>query len=425
MRVRRPPAVLEPLQRRPAALALAAAAGGVPAHLVGGALRDAFIGSPGRDLDAAVERDGERIAREVARRTGARFVDLGRAHFGAYRLVRDDGILDIWDREGTSLEADLLRRDFTVNALALDLATPSLLDPGSGLADLEARLLRATTDASFRDDPLRVLRLPRFLVQLAGFEPVPETVELARRAAGGLAEVAAERIREELQRIWGRERSPSIVELLARLEVYPRLWHKGAGEGAAERLRRRLERARALRVHLPEAAAGTVDLRRLDWAASFRALAPEGAAGGGGLAAEALGRARRRGLLGRREAADVGRLLELAPPAGEAGARRFLATAGAAWPTAALFLAAMSAPERGADLLEALSELAAREGHRLIDPERLVTGEDVCRILRLEPGPEVGRVLEEMRAAQVEGRLTERRAALAWLRRRAGRDAAT
>jgi fumarate hydratase class II len=221
---------------------------GVEAHLVGGVVRDALLRVAVHDLDAVVSARGEDISRRLARRLGARWVRLGGERFAAYRLVFQedllreepssevtgngvgdeeaaaDSMLDLWDREGGSLEADLARRDLTVNALALDLASGQLIDPFGGRSDLAARRLRAVTDDSFTGDPLRVLRLARFAVQLPGFGPDRHTVELARAAAGGLAQIAAERVREELMKLLALPGAERGLALLAQLGLFPALW---------------------------------------------------------------------------------------------------------------------------------------------------------------------------------------------------------
>ena len=103
---------------------------------------------------------------------------------------------------GDSIETDLSRRDFTVNAMALAVPEPELLDPFGGAADLAAGLLRTPLDpeVSFVDDPLRMLRAARFIAGY-GLEPTPELVEAVRANASRLEIVSAERIRDELDKL--------------------------------------------------------------------------------------------------------------------------------------------------------------------------------------------------------------------------------
>ena len=163
---------LKSLRRHRAVRGLVRVTGG-ECHLVGGVLRDRLLGLPVKDLDAVVAGGGEEVAVRLAAELPARLVRLGGKEFAAYRLVARRWVLDLWDRAEVSLEADLARRDFTVNSIAWAPAGGGLTDPFGGLDDLGRRLLRATTAASFIGDPLRVLRLPRFLVQLPASAPTP------------------------------------------------------------------------------------------------------------------------------------------------------------------------------------------------------------------------------------------------------------
>jgi putative nucleotidyltransferase with HDIG domain len=175
--------------------------------LVGGAVRDARLGRPILDIDLAMPRGALDVGRRVAARVGGTFVLLDEAR-GAARVVRPGVRLDLSDYRAPSLEGDLAARDFTVNALAVDLRSligsgrAAIIDPVGGLADLQSRRLRIPSVAVLQDDPLRVLRGVR-LEGVLGFRLQPATVRAARAAAPGLAAVAAERIRDELLGILG------------------------------------------------------------------------------------------------------------------------------------------------------------------------------------------------------------------------------
>ena len=189
------------------ALAVARAAlAGTPAWLVGGAVRDRLLGrDAGADLDLAVGGDVEAAARALARAARAAVFPLSEA-FGAWRVVarRAGWQADLAPLAGATIEDDLRRRDFTVNAIAEPLAGGDLVDPTGGRDDLAARRLRMAGAQAFADDPLRVMRLPRFAVEL-GLEPDPGTVAAAAAAAPGLAGVAPERVFAELRRIVGAD----------------------------------------------------------------------------------------------------------------------------------------------------------------------------------------------------------------------------
>jgi poly(A) polymerase len=175
-----------------------------PAWLVGGAVRDRLLGRRSTDYDVvlAVE-DGAAVApvaRDLARAAGGFAFALSEA-FGAWRVVAHtrDWQVDLMAAEGGSIEADLGRRDLTINAIAEPLAGErALIDPSGGIADLEQRRLRAVSNRSFRDDPLRVMRLVRMAVELEA-DAEPATARLAKEAAEGLRAVAPERVFAELR----------------------------------------------------------------------------------------------------------------------------------------------------------------------------------------------------------------------------------
>ena len=176
----------------------AAFAGDGDVWLVGGAVRDVLLGRPLADWDLVTTGDAEATARAYARRIDAPVFPLSERH-GAWRVVGDDREVDITGApEG--ITADLVRRDLTVNAIAVRLADAEVLAVPGALDDIEARTLRAVTDHAFADDPLRLLRLVRLATELdLGIDP--GTAELARRDAGRAADPAGERQRAELERI--------------------------------------------------------------------------------------------------------------------------------------------------------------------------------------------------------------------------------
>lgn len=403
------------------ALAAAAAAEGVTAAIVGGLLRDRLLGLSGADWDATLSGRGSAVTDRLAALLGARRVDLGGKEFGAYRLVGQDFVLDLWDREGGSLDADLKRRDLTVNAFALTLPDGLWVDPAGGLGDLTARRLRAVGEDSFVSDPLRVLRLPRFWVQLPGFSVVPETLELAHAAVAGLPSVAAERVRDELDKIFRHPEAHRGLALLAHLDLYPGLWRgqpgsSGATGQAVSQLARLAPRALELRRLAPAALASNlaVDHRRARWALSFAEL---GADAEHHLAA--FGRA---GFLAKADGAAVADLLaETEMPRGEISGRRFLHRLGPAWATAVTFLGARADDlEDWRSKARALTELLARLGPEIFDPPRFLDGREAGEILDRPPGPQLGRALAALREAQVDGRVSSRDDAVRFLERLAG-----
>jgi poly(A) polymerase len=195
---------LEPL--RPLLVAVAETVGG-PVWLVGGAVRDLRLGRPLQDIDLALPGGSGAVARRLADRLGGAFVPLGEPH-GMARVVLPGPPplhVDLADLRGPTLADDLAGRDVTVDALAVDLhellrGSARIQDSTGGLADLDARRLRACRATALADDPVRVLRVLRLAHEL-DFAIEHETEALARLAAPMLASVAAERVRDELTRV--------------------------------------------------------------------------------------------------------------------------------------------------------------------------------------------------------------------------------
>jgi poly(A) polymerase len=171
------------------------------AWIVGGALRDELLGRPVRDVDVAVAGDPAQMARATAAEVRGPVFRLSEA-FGAWRVIdrRQDLIWDFSPLQGETIEEDLRKRDFTVNAMARAFDGGELIDPLGGRADLESRTLRVLGPEAYERDPLRPLRLARFAAEL-GFEPDPETERLTAAAAPGVAAVAGERVFGELRRL--------------------------------------------------------------------------------------------------------------------------------------------------------------------------------------------------------------------------------
>jgi poly(A) polymerase len=171
------------------------------AWIVGGALRDELLGRPVRDVDLAVEGDPEPVARALAADLGGPVFRLSEA-FGAWRVIdrRGGRVFDVSPLQGETIEEDLRRRDFTVNAMARPREGGDLIDPLGGRADLETRTLRVLGPAAYERDPLRALRLARFAAELA-LTPDPETERLTAAAAPRVPEAAGERIFGELRRL--------------------------------------------------------------------------------------------------------------------------------------------------------------------------------------------------------------------------------
>jgi len=183
--------------------------------LVGGPVRDVFLGRPHSDLDLTTDATPQRVL-EITRSWADATWAVGIA-FGTVGLRKGDTIMEITTYRsekylrhsrspdvtfGASLTEDLARRDFTVNAMAARLPRHELVDPFGGLSDLRNKVLRtpARPEDSFGDDPLRILRAARFVAEL-GLEPVPGLRAAMTGLAPRLEIVSAERIGAELEKL--------------------------------------------------------------------------------------------------------------------------------------------------------------------------------------------------------------------------------
>ncbi|MET1038553.1 MAG: CCA tRNA nucleotidyltransferase [Aeromicrobium sp.] len=191
------------------------ASAGHELSVVGGPVRDAVLGRPGNDWDFATSARPDDIER-IARPWADAIWDVGR-EFGTIGLRKGNHQLEVttyrtdaYDtasrkpevKFGDTLDGDLSRRDFSVNAMAIRLPSREFVDLFGGLADIDDRLLRTpvTPEQSFSDDPLRMMRAARFVSQL-GFTAAPEVVTAMTEMAGRLEIVSAERVRDELDKL--------------------------------------------------------------------------------------------------------------------------------------------------------------------------------------------------------------------------------
>jgi poly(A) polymerase len=195
---------------------------GADAWVVGGAVRDALLGAEVRDADLVVGpgRD-EEAARATAKVAGGYAFQLSAEH-ATWRAASSDDAwhVDVTALRGETIEQDLGARDFTINAIAVPLAGGDPIDPTGGIADAEERILRSTSPAAFADDPLRLLRAARLAAGL-DLAIEPGTVELARTASGRAADPAGERQFAELRRIVDGPAPLRGMELMDELGLTP------------------------------------------------------------------------------------------------------------------------------------------------------------------------------------------------------------
>lgn len=408
--------------------------------LVGGVLRDELLGRECHDLDYATDADPDTIE-SLVRGLGANVTTVGK-RFGTIGVLVEGEWSEIttfrgdaytagsrWPDVtfGSTIEEDLARRDFTVNALARDAFTGRLLDPFGGKADLEARLLRAVGEPvlRFREDPLRILRGVRFASQL-GFEIEPTTLRGMAETADLLPTLSQERITAELDRLlqggFPRAGLEALRETGALAAVLPELSSMvGCEQNRFHRLDvwgHTVATVEAIQV-TPE----TARLRR--WAAllhdlgkpAVRHVKANGEWGfyrhetvGAAMATDLLDRLR----LGRQESLAVAlmvrRHMDRPAPEERRSVRKFLAKAPGYWQ----HLLALKRADNAShtyddsayhDALEAACETVEREDAERLKAGSPLTGDDLVALFEREPGPWIRVVKDQLSRMVLEGDL--------------------
>jgi len=360
------------------------AAAGRGVYLVGGAVRDILLGRPSFDVDLVVEGDALPLARRLAAALGGELTAHDR--FGTAVVDRGDGShVDVVTArretypepaalpvvEPGTIEDDLRRRDFTINAIAASLAPDdlgTLVDPCDGRGDLAGETIRVLHDRSFVDDPTRIFRAVRYEARL-GFRMDEHTERLAREGVAGIRLLSAERMREEVVALLSENDAEQALDRLADLAVAPRLEPGLIG------------RLDALRDELDPGAPR--------WRLRLTALL----AAHPGLADRLA--------LRRQDARAVEDAVALAPVLAEATDPVEIADLAGRAPEAALLALAGGGSAR-------LREWFTR----LRDVRLEVTGTDLAE-LGVPESPRVGEILEELRRRKLRGELDGREAELA------------
>ena len=438
-----------------------------PAWLVGGAVRDRVLGCSTDDYDVVVAGDARAVARSLAHATDAHVFPLSEA-FGAWRVVARDRRwqVDVLPIAGDSIEADLARRDFTINAIAEPLPGGGYVDPFGGLEDLRRRQLRMVSASAFADDPLRTLRLARLACEL-NLEVDEDTRRAAAAGAGALAGISPERIFAELKRIVsadrvldglelmdavgatgvvlpeltrlrGVEQSPyhhldvyehtlSVLSCAVELSRRPEPWlgeHAGAvREFLAEPLANELNRGEALRFGALLHDVAKPETRRVTAEGRITFIGHDVV--GAEVAADVLTRLKASDRLREHVAALTRNHLRLGflvheRPIGRRAIYRYLRACEPVQVDVTLLSVAdrLATRGRGSDQAIALhlelvrdllgEALAWRQGR----PRPPVRGDELARAVGLRPGPELGQLLAELEEASFAGEITSREQAI-------------
>ena len=428
-----------------------------PLYLVGGAVRDLLLGKPCSDFDFVSAHDPRALARTFANENNGDFFMLDEERDTCRVLINTavvhDLVVDFAVMRGDNILEDLAKRDFTINAMALDLRDPDLIiDPFKGGKDLLEKRLRVVSPASFMDDPLRTIRAVRYALGL-GLNLAPGMPDLIRAAVSGLGSVSAERKRDELFKIFSGHKVHAALQLLKQLEVLPYI-----PLAIAQDFTTLVTRSRSLE-----------DV--LEWLCGAKVHEQQAAFYQSSLLVE-LGRFRedlqRFYLVKNQSRRDRRSLLFLATILDDAAGLerdlRLLALSvveiqqvrdlQAAFPMLKRLIARGSVPEPldiyryfktaasgGVDgMVTILADYASRVGSefsqaqwlfllkfagnlmqawfrtpQLIAPVPLVNGDTLMRRFSLSPGPHIGELLEQLKEEQIKGSVTNESEALLWI----------
>lgn len=381
-------------------------AAGFEAYFAGGCVRDQLLGVAPKDIDIITDARPEEVSRLFKRtvQVGASFgvvkALLGKGFEYEIATYRKDGQYSDGRRPdevvySDSVEEDVNRRDFTVNALLEDPKTGEVIDHVGGRADLEAKLIRAVGDPKRRvaEDRLRMLRAVRFAARF-GFDVEPATMAAIQAHAPEITEVSAERITQELEGIWSSARPGLGLEILKESGLLPRVL-PFVEEDRVPELAEQLGRLPGLGRH-PERA------RHLAWALLFNGKDRKG-----------IDTQMREMKMSREQMRAVQTLVAAAGVLADpddvpvAELRRLLVSKEA--DLYADFQQALLGEGPGVDRLEQVrKELEADP----LPPLDLVTGQDL-RALGLVPGPEFKEILTRIRQAILERKVRTKEEALA------------
>lgn len=378
------------------------------AYLVGGAVRDALLGRKGAyvDLDFVVPEKSVETAQQIANYHHAGFVVLDEARQIA-RVVFPQGTLDFALQEGATLDKDLHRRDFTINAIAYNLRQQQAIDPLGGIQDLQRGIIRMVSPENLKDDPLRLLRAYRQAAQL-GFQIDNDTREQIRLLAPLIAKIAAERVQSEfnyilahdlgnkwLQYAWedglvtpwfpagDRESITEIESVDISAKYLVNKWHN-FGEKCPKWLY--LAKLATLVTQKPEIAES--ELEKLKYSRShIKAVT-----------------------------ATVKHLLYLQTLTSPLSLREqyfFFLEAKKVFP-----ILATRAMTVGVDsaILFPLIERYLDKNDLVVHPQQLLTGNDLLQELQLQPSPIIGYLLTEIKIAHIEGKVSNKQEALEFAR---------
>jgi len=412
--------------------------------LVGGALRDHFLDLREPDLDFAVDGAAISLACRIADALEVPYYELDKQRDAARVLLPERGTLDMARLRAPTIEEDLSLRDFTMNAMAVSLDDPDrLIDPLGGLQDLKDSVLRTCRPDSIDSDAVRSLRAIRLSSSLT-LRIEDQSKEQIRRSAAALSACAAERRRDELSKMLDPMLAATAMRLMRRLELLPGVlpeqgsltsdaWERtlriveslsalmGAVVGgfAPERvsglhlaeMSLRLGRFReGLGEHLRSTLSGGHRSSQILYLAAMHSETDD-ASGTVYSRARDLRYSEAESVRARNIARHRERASELESGISDLGAHRYFRECGAAGVEAAMLYLAISLSrsttqdvwELKVNVVRKLLEAWFERHDQIVNPPRLLNGDELARALGLRPGPMIGELLLAISEEQVEG----------------------
>ena len=393
-------------------------------YLVGGSVRDGLLGRQADhlDLDFVMATHSVETARAIAAHYKAGFVLLDEERHIA-RVVFDNATADFAQQVGDSLEEDLWRRDFTVNAIAYEPHTGELFDPLKGYSDLKDQTLRMIAVANLKDDPLRLLRAYRQSAQL-GFALDPETQRHIRRLAPLLKNIAPERVHAELAYLLSGKQGSSMLTQVWRDGLLQE-WLPDATQTGLKRVHDIDHAISVLTSRCPEfipivsgwvndqhqaAGAGRSWIKAAKLACLVSAHA--------NVAEHQLWQLK----CSRAEVQAVltvlnwmAQVLESDRPLPTSQQEQFFffRTVGPTFPALALAAVAVG---QSVDTVVSLIQYFLDPVNPISHPNPILTGHDLTQILNLKPGPIIGQLLEKLCIAHAEGMISTPQEALEYVK---------
>ncbi len=184
------------------------------AYIIGGSIRDLLLDRIPTDYDIAVTGNPKKFAEKMAKNISGRLFKMGKPGQMIIRVVSNDNIFDITSLNGSFIEDDLKKRDFTINAMAYDLSSGEIIDCLGGLRDLADKKVRMVSADVFKKDPIRLLRAYRIGACL-DFEIESQTASIIKANAKLIQNSAGERIREEIFKMLGTSKSYHYLSQMA------------------------------------------------------------------------------------------------------------------------------------------------------------------------------------------------------------------